>query len=81
MYSIKIHKVTKTAVTDVILERRKEDQESIPKVKWDGEETRNVWGTKYLDSMFEVVRGYSCRGCMTDVRTRIVTASQLFNRM
>ena len=72
----KAHKVTSTAVKDVVLKKRIEEQAAMPKVKWGEEETTNVWRTKYLVSTFE-----AGGGCMTDVRIRIAAARQRFGKM
>ena len=72
----KTHKVTKTAVEDAILERRKEEQAAMPKVKWGEQVTTNSWRNKYLGSVFE-----AGGGCLTDVKIRIATARQRFGKM
>ena len=53
---------TATAVKDEILEKHKEMQKSLSKVKWDEMEIKNSWCFKYLGSIFE-----AGGGCMTDV--------------
>ena len=72
----KIHKVTKTAVSDAILEKRKEEQTELPKVMWGDQEAKNAWRNKYLGSIFE-----AGGGCLADVRIRIATARQRFGKM
>ena len=72
----KTHKVTKTAVEDAILERRKEEQAAMPKVKWGEQVTTNSWRNKYLGSVFE-----AGGGCLADVKIRIATARQRFGKM
>ena len=75
-HQCKTHKVTKTAVEDAILERRKEEQATLPKVMWGEQETTNSWRNKYLGSIFE-----AGGGCLTDVKIRIATARQRFGKM
>ena len=72
----KTHKVTKTAVEDATLERRKQEQAAMPKVKWGERVTTNSWWSKYLDSVFE-----AGGGCLSDVKIRIDTARQRFGKM
>ena len=72
----KAHKVTRTAVADAILQKRIDEQVTLPRVKWGTQETSNAWRTKYLGSMFE-----AGGGCMADVKIRIATARQRFGKM
>ena len=72
----KIHKVTKTTVEDAILVKRKEEQTTMPKVKWGEQDTLNSWRNKYLGSVFE-----AGDGCLTDVKIRIATVRQRFGKM
>ena len=72
----KAQKVTKTAIADAIIQRRKDEQAELPKVKWGDQETANAWRTKYLGSTFK-----AGGGCMTDVKIRIAQARQRFGKM
>ena len=69
-------KKTATAVKDETLEKRKEMQKRLSKVKWGELEIRNSWRFKYLGSIFE-----AGGGCMADVRARIAMARQRFGKM
>ena len=75
-YDHKKHAVTKTAYKDAELQMRKEEQESLPKVKWGDLEAKNAWQTRYLGAIFE-----AGGGCMTDIRARIAMARQRFGKL
>ena len=74
---IKIHKITKTVVVDVELERKKEEQQKLPKMMWCTVEEVNEWRFKNRGSIFEAGR----RGCTTDVKTPVVTVRQRLGKM
>ena len=69
-------KKTMTAYADAILQKRRDEQEKLQKVKWSDTEAGNAWLFKYLGSIFE-----AGGGCMTDVRRRIAMARQRFGKM
>ena len=69
-------KVTKEAVTNVVIQKRKVMQSNLPKVRWGEREVDNVWQIKYLGSIFE-----AGGGDMTDVWTRISMVTQWFDKL
>ena len=68
--------VTKTAVKDAVLQKRKEMQKKLPRVKWGEVEAKNSWLFKYLGSLFEAGGAH-----MPDVKARIAMASQRFGKL
>ena len=68
--------MTRTAFKDAELQLRKDEQDSLPKVKWHELEAENAWRTKYLGAIFE-----AGGGCMADVKARIAMARQRFGKL
>ena len=52
---------------EVLMQKRKQEQQQLPQVKWGGKPTTNCWGFKYLGSDFDTDGGQ-----MGDITSKIV---------
>ena len=67
--------ITRTAVQDAILQKRKDMQADLPHVKWGDLDVGNCWRFKYLGSIFQADGAQ-----MPDVKSRIAMASARFGK-
>ena len=79
--SDKVFAASKAAISAVRLDKRKEQQQQLPKVHWtdvpwDDEPADNCWRFKYLGSLFDADGDQ-----MPDVLTRIAMATARFGKM
>ena len=75
-FDCKKEKVTQTAETDSVTQKRKARQNKLSKVKWGERAVDNVWQFKYLGSIFE-----AGGGDMMDVHARITMTMQRFGKL